>query len=374
MTLAIVAAALMAAGCHHTSSTDAGTMAVGGDTVTRHSRLLTIIDNPGYTLAEIRNPWDTTATLQRLILADREATLPAGLPADAQVVRTPVTSSLVYSSVHGALIEELGAIGSVTGVADAPYFKLKAIADGLTDGTVTDVGSSTNPSQEKIIELNPQVILTSPFQNAGHGVIEQLGIPIVECADYMESTPLGRAEWMKLFGRLYGKATQADSLFTVISHEYTHLANAAAKATSKPVVITERVVDGVWYVPGGGSYMARMLADAGASYPWADDASAGSLQLDAPTVLDRAADADYWLIRTYGFIPSHSMLAAESALNSRFKAFNTGGIYCSDTSQSMIFEEFPFHPDLLLGEYIRIFHPGLIAEGDGRLRYYQKID
>ncbi len=367
--LSVIALLVSSAGCGRTAG-NASPFDVGvGDTLTCEASLLTIVDCGEYTLVDVKNPWDTASLLQRYILITEKAAV-TGYP-DGVVVNVPLRSSLVYSSVHTAAIKEMGAVGAVTGVCDASYYKIPEILSGLSDGTVTDVGSSMSPSVEKIVAFSPDAILTSPFRNAGHGAIAQLGIPVIECADYMETSPLGRAEWIKLLGELYGKRDVADSIYNAVVARYNEIREFASTLDSSPVVISEMVTDGVWYMPGGGSYMARLFKDAGAVYPWADDSSSGSLQLDFATVYDRAGDADVWLIKTFGRDLTLDELRSVYPLNARMEAFSNGGVYACNTSATSLFEDFPFHPDMLLEEYVWIFHPELVA--DTALRYFRRV-
>ncbi len=340
-----------------------------GDTVTVISSLLTIVEYPEYTIADVANPWNPQKLMHRYVLIDSGAEngdLPEGV-----VIKTPLSRSLVYSSVHARVIKELGRISAVTAVCDAQYYKIAEIQDGLNSGAIADAGSSMSPSVELILDHQPQAILTSPFQNAGHGAIEKLGIPIVECADYMESSPLGRAEWIKLIGRLYGNSVMSDSLFTTIADNYASLVSEVADVDCRPTVISEMVTDGVWYVPGGASYMSQMFSDAGASYPWQNDKSSGSLQLDFATVYDRAHDADYWIIKTFDNDMTLAKLKETYPLHERMRAFNNGGVYSCNTATTSLFEDFPFHPDMLLRDFINIFHPGVLS--DSTLRYYRQV-
>ena len=226
-----------------------------------------------------------------------------------------------------------------------------------------------SPSVESIVALAPDAILLSPFENAGHGALEQTGVPVIECADYLESTPKGRAEWVRFLGLLYGCSEKADSIYKASAGAYDEIAARVAQSAARPVVITEMLTDGYWFVPGGSSYMARLLQDAGADYPWSNNNSVGSLQLDFSTVYAKAADADFWLIRTYGHDMTLDDLRSVYLLNSQFKAFKTGNVFVADTSEAPLFEEFPFHPELLLEEYAMIFHPELAG---GRLRYFHR--
>lgn len=341
----------------------------GGDTLTSQSDLLTMVRCDGYIIADVDNPWVEGALLERYILVDRDYDdeLPEGT-----VIRVPLTSSIVYSSVYTGAIDELGSAGAITGVADGQYFASSTIADRIRSGEIHDVGNSMSPSIETIVDLDPGAIILSPYQDQQPGAIEKAGIPIVRMADYMEATPLGRAEWIKLIGALYGNFESADSIFGATCKEYTRLCGDVTKRSGRPTVVTEQPLPGgTWDLPAGQSYMARMLHDAGADYPWADTSGAGSLKLDAAAVLDKAADADIWLIRSYGPL-TLTALGESSPVVPHFKAFNTGNVYVSDTSIVPLFDEFPFHPDRLLSEYIAIFHPELA--GDCPLNYFSRID
>lgn len=180
-----------------------------------------------------------------------------------------------------------------------------------------------------------------------------------------------RAEWIRLIGELYGNRASADSIYEAVCDRYRKLAQRTNSISHSPSVVTQMVNSGVWYVPGGNSYQARMLADAGALYPWRDDASAGSLPLDFAAVFDKAHDADYWLTSTYGSNLTLDEMKRTYPLNAKMKAFSTGGVYNVNTAESAFYDEFPFHPDLLLSDYINIFHPGLLD--NQALRYYRQV-
>lgn len=343
----------------------------GGDTLTSESRLLTLVDMDGYVVADVASPWadGDGSKLARYILADKDydGALPDGI-----VVRVPIESSVVYSGVYGGVIDELGAVDAVSGVAEGQYFTTPSIVSRLASGRISDIGNRASVSIERILDLDPDAILLSPYQNEDMGAVGKSGIPVVQCVDYMERTPLGRAEWVKLIGRLYGRESQADSLFECVRSEYEQLRDMVAVLDSAPMVLTEQPMPGgTWDVPAGDSYMARMLMDAGANYPWSGSAGAGSLKLDVAAVLDRAQHADYWLIRNYGPLSTQEMKAS-NPMSAQFDAYHRGGVYVCDTSQSPLFDEFPFHPERLLKEYIMIFHPGMMGSGEP-LRYYKRI-
>lgn len=322
-----------------------------------------------FTLVKIKNPWREGAMLQIYALVPRDSLLPDDIPDDAIVVRTPVKSALVYSSVHGGVIKELGEVQSITGVCDLEYFNMPEVITGVKEGRIVDAGKSVSPTVEKIMSFMPEVIILSPFQNGGYGILANLGIPIIECADYMENTPVGRAEWIKLFGELYDKRAEADSIFNSVKDKYDSLRSVASMTKERPKVISETVMSGVWYVPGGSSYMAHFYVDAGAEYPWADNNSAGSLSLDFAQVYDKAGDADFWLIRSTTQMTRESFVKS-NPLNGKFKACKDGNVYQCCTLETTLFQDFPFHPEILLEEYIKIFHPGMLP---GDLKYFAPL-
>lgn len=341
----------------------------GGDTVTSHSQLLRLTDHEGWTLAELRNPWDTAAAPLRYALAtDIANDIPDGLT----VIRVPVKRTVATSSIHMAAIVELGAFDALAAVTDAEYINIKSVKDAVASGRIADAGTATSPTLETILELSPDLVLATPYADSDHSALTKMKIPVIEMADYMEQTPAGRAEWIKLVGRLYGHAAKADSIYDASMAEYARLSKLAATSERHPKVITEQLTSGTWYVPGGASYMARLLSDSGAEYPFADNTSAGSLALDFATVFDRAGDADFWILKSYGKTLTLADLKADHELNAHMKAWQTGGVYAANTAECAMYEEFPFHPERLLADYMLIFHPEL-ADSLPAARYFHKV-
>lgn len=324
-----------------------------GENVLTHAQLLTMSKHDGITIATISNPWGE-GTLHRYVLVPADRDLPDSLP-EGTVVRTPLKNALVYSAVHTGVLAELGAADVVKGVTDVQYFTDSLVLAHVQEGTVADCGSSMSPTIEKVIEMHPDGILLSPYQDANYGQVTSLNIPLIECADYMEQTPLGRAEWIKFYGALVGKESEAEEIFDSVVKTYEQLRDErAASNKPHPKVLTETVISGVWNVPGGKSYMAQIIKDAGGNYPWADDEHSGSLSLDFTQVLAIAKDADVWLVKSFN-INSYADLKGAYELNDRFDAFKNRKVYCCDTNATRLFERFPFHPELLLTEYCNIF-------------------
>lgn len=376
MTTRLIIAALIAAiflpSCSHPSSESA--ISAGGDTLTVHSSLLTMTDYPqgGTTLVEIRNPWDSTGVLSRMALVPRDSAVPEWLPADYAVVRTPVRRMAVFSGVHTSALVELGGTDALAAVADGGFFAPDDMVSALLrEGRVADVGAAASPSVEKLTASRVEAVLLSPMQGQKLPQLPR-GICAVEMADYLETTPIGRAEWILLIGKLLGKYDEAAQIFKGVVDEYNALQFKAALCSTLPLVITETEYAGTWYVPAGESYMSRMISDAGARTPWTGTPGTGSLSLDMARVLADGIDADFWLIRTYGSEPTLAGLKAANPLNAKFKAFREGGVYGCDSSVRPIFNDVAFHPERVLADMVAIFHPSLMPGYEPR--YYRKAE
>ena len=335
------------------------------------AKLLSIAHDDDFTRVDITNPWDTTKILHTYILVPSSKEMPKKLP-KGTIIRTPVKNVLVYSSVHSSVLRELGAGDAVKGVCDAQYFNDSIIETGLKTGSIVDCGNSMQPTVEKVIAMKPDAILLSPYQDATYGQITKLNVPIVECADYLEYTPLGRAEWIKFYGELVGKPELAEEIYNTVVKEYNKIKESvASKKLKRPLILTENVISGIWNVPGGQSYMAQFIKDAGGDYPWKDDKNTGSLTLDFNQVLARAQKADYWLLKSPN-IRSLADLKGSYTLNDQFEAYKAGNVYVCDTNTSHFFDRFPFLAEVLLKEYFKIFHPEETT--DYELVFFKKIE
>lgn len=313
----------------------------------------------------IINPWKKDANLCSFTLSDSDESIPSN------TITRPLKRVIVYSTVHANIIKELGHLSAIKGVCDPQYFTIPEIIEGVNNGSIVNVGSSASPNIERIIALSPDAVIVSPYQDSQFKDIEKLGITVVQCADYMETSPLGRAEWIKLFGELFGEQEKADSIYNNVLSEYNQLKQLATQSQHKPKVLSENIINGTWYVPGGDSYMAQLFADAGSTYAWSDVHTTGSIPLDMAQVLEKSHDADVWLIKSLESSFSYTKLKAQNALNSEFKAFKQKNIYFCDTERTTLYQDFPFHPELLLKEYIAIFNPQLLP--DYNTQYYKPL-
>ncbi len=351
-----------------------------GDTVVfKYATQLSIVRHKDYTEVVVKNPWKEGKILHSYLLVpdsiDPQDISPSSFlvppSSTSTIVRTPLRRSVMFTTVHCAMLMSFGCEQSIAGVADLKYIKIPWIHEQVKAGRITDVGEGMSPVVEKIIDQRPDALFLSPFENSGgYGRLEEIGIPIIECAEYMEPSPLARAEWLRFYGMLFGCEARADSLFAVVDSSYCALKKLFTPVNKK--VLLDKVTGSVWYVPGGRSTIGQMIQDAGGNYPWADDDHSGSVSLPFEAVLEKAGEADVWLFR---YSSDHDItpdeLLSEHHGYDQFKAFRSGEIYGCDVERSLFYEESPFRPDWLLGDYIHILHPDI--PNLPPLRYYRKL-
>lgn len=347
---------MLLCGCGHRES---AACEDGGDTIEmRYAENIRMIRRGDVVHVELVNPWDTSKLL------------------NTYDIEKPLSRSAVFSSVHCSLIDELGKVGCIAAVCDLEYIGVKGIHDGVRKGSVADFGKSAAPDIERVIDTNPDALLVSPFENSGgYGALEKLGIPIIECADYMETSPLGRAEWVKFYGLLFGCYDESVALFDSIECAYNGLrdkVNASDGKAENPRVITDLITGSTWYVPGANSTIGILIRDAGGDYVFADRRESGSLALSPETVFDMAQDADVWLLRyTQRTDMTCRELSAANTLYSRMNALKGRSVYGCNLEYSPFFEDTPFHPERLLMDFAAMFHPEVLP--DYELRYFKKL-
>ncbi len=344
-----------------------------GDTVSmKYAEYLKIIKYDGYAVAELADPWNKGKILHTYVLVDEKSPLPSKLP-EGTLVRTPLKKAVVTTSVHCGLIMSFGKGESIRGVCDLKYINLPWIQDRCKKGKIADCGNGMTPTLEKIIDIGADAVIISPFQNSGgYGRLDEWKRPIIEAADYMETSALGRAEWMKFYGMLFGAEKQADSIFAKVETDYNNLKKIAESSKVTKSLLIDKPGGSVWYVPGGRSTIGIIMSDAGAEYPFASDKNSGSLALTFESVLEKASGADAWLIRYNS--PQHltyATLLSENRGYSQFKAFKDKEVYGCNTNFNTFYEDTPFHPELLLRDFIIISHPDL--KNLGKPKYFERI-
>lgn len=324
-----------------------------------------------YKLISVRDPWDSTRILQKYILVDKSKELPSNLP-EGTIIRTPLEQIVVSSTIHSATLQEIGAINTIKGVCEPEYIDIDYIQQGIRNGTITDLGQAANPIVEKIIDIEPEAIWATPIEGSNYGSVSKTGIPIIETPDYMETEPLGRAEWIRFYSHFFNNEAQADSLFNETERNYNSIKEKVASVENRPTAFLDLMYGNVWYTSGGDSFVAKMLNDAGAQYAWSDDHRVKTVPLAFEQVLEKAGDTEFWLIKyNQPYTLTYNLLSKEYQPYSYFEAFKDRNIYECNTGIKKYYEDLPIHPDYILQDFAYIFHPSLFP--DYTPRYYNKM-
>ena len=280
------------------------------------------------------------------------------------IIRTPVKSVVAFSSTQWSVFQKLDEIDKVKGILESNYTTNNEILRLVAEGKIIDAGMSTNVNTEKIIHLQPDVILVTPYPTVDYSHLKELsGATMVSFPDYLESHPLGRAEWMKVVGLLCGKEDVTNQWFDDVVRRYESLSYKCSVIEEKPTVFSDLPFENQWYVPGGNSYIAKIFSDAGGDYIWKDNESTGSLHIDAESVLLKAHNADFWRVINSSDVPfTYERLKNENELYPLFKAFKEKQLLVCNVRESGYFEKSQYEPDVLLADFIYHFHPELLTE------------
>ena len=350
--------------CKETSEGKKTISKEGVETPIENAKGFTITKYDGYSLIEVKTPWPDAEEPFRYILKKKGSTLPEDLKYD-QIVEIPVEKTVVTSTTHIPAIEALNKENTITGFPGLNYISSDKTRKLIDKGEISELGQNENINTEVLIELAPDVVVGFAINasNKSFETIQKTGIPVIYNGDWTEQTPLGKAEWIKFFGALYGMEKEAAEIFDKIKSEYTSAKELAKTADNSPKVISGAMFNDNWYMPYGNSWQAQFLKDANADYLYDDTKGDGSLSLAFETVLEKAEDAEYWV--SSGQFTSYDQLFNESEHYKRFKAVQDKNVYSVSLSQGetggiLFYELGPQRPDLILKDLISIFHPGLL--------------
>lgn len=366
--------AFLPVSCSQPSSTQPATLSE-----MRYASLLTMqAVGQHSTFVRIANPWHTDVTAkQYLLVPGTETTLADTLLAQAErqygavtLLHTPLCQQTITSTCHAWLLHELDALQSIGVMCDTGYLRDSTMLTMIANGEIADGGNGMAPNAEVLFAKQSDAIWISPFEGAGLPQQISRKVPVIYCADYMETSPLGRAEWMRFYGRLVGREQMADSLFNVVATNYDSICSLANTRSSR-TVISDLPYSGTWFIAGGQSTMGQLYRDAGLRYPWADDTHAGSLSLAPEAVFAKGHEAQLWLIKYNSADGDWTMdeLLQQNTFFPQFAATQNGGVYGCNTAKSDYFDVTPFRPDWLLEE---LEH--LNDEKTDSLRFFKKLE
>lgn len=313
-------------------------------------------------LLDIQDPQREESQAFHYLLTPK-GTVVKNLPEGYTRLEVPVKSVICMTSLQLSNFIKLEELDRVVGVTSTRHLFNEEINQRLKDGRTHKIGIEGNFDNEVIIGVNPDVILISPFKRGGYDALKEVGIPLLPHLGYKEMTPLGQAEWIKFVGLLTGQTEKANRLFAEIESRYNELKELTGKVEKRPVVFSGELRGGNWYAVGGKSFLAQLFKDAGADYFLSEDEHSGGVTLDFETVYSQAAHAQYWrIVNSYQGTFSYEALKGEDERYADFDAFkNKGVVYCN-MREVPFYESMPTHPEVVLSDLIKVFHPQLLPD------------
>ena len=293
-------------------------------------------------------------------------------------LRIPISRIVVTSTTHIPMIELLNEENSIVGFPNASYISSQKTRQRVEQGFIKEIGKENLLNTEVLLNLQPDLVLGYSVSTANKSleIIKKSGIPVIYNGDWLEETPLGRAEWIRFFGVLYDKQKMADSIFKTIETAYLEVKLLALKTSEKPTILSgAEMSKDIWNLPAGESFVAQFLADANLDYLWKNSKGKGSLSLSFESVFERAKEADFWIAP--GYFSSKIEMLEHNKLYAEFKAFKKDNIYTSTLKKGknggvIYYELAPTRPDLVLKDLIKIVHPELLP--NYTLTFFEKMN
>ena len=343
-----------------------------------HARGFTIDYYGNFKIVKILSPFGKSTDTMTYVLVQRGTVRPKGF-SESQFIEIPVRSLVVMSSLHIGLVGFMEAEEVLTGMGNVKYVSSPKVIEKIKAKKIVEVGKDQGLNEELLITMHPDLIMAigSPVSKINRfQSLKQAGIPVMINSEWVETTPLARAEWVKLLAALLNKESLANKKFHEVEKDYSRLANLTKKSTFKPSLITGMNSKDSWLVPNGNSYVCKFLQDAGGSYHWANTKATGSLPLSFESVYPIALKADYWLNVSILNIQSKEEILAKDARYSDFKAFKTGQIYTYNKRMNSqgandYWESGAVNPHHVLADLIKIIHPELLPKHE--LIYYKQV-
>lgn len=325
----------------------------------------------GYRLVDIQDPQKENSQSFHYALVPR-GTNPTGIPEDYTIIHTPVRSAICMTSLQLSNFIKLNAQELVVGITSTRHLFNEIMNNQLASGKTSKIGIEGNFDSEVIMALDPDIIFISPFKRGGYDTMRDIGIPLVPHLGYKENTPLGQAEWLKFIGMFTGLEQQANAEFTIIEQHYNALKEKVSARENRPVVFSGEMRGGNWYAVGGRSFLAQLFKDAGADYFLKDDPRSGGVTLDFETVYSEAENAQYWrIVNSYPGEFTYDALRSEDSRYADFRAFREKGVIYSNMREKPFYESMPVEPEVILADFIYVFHPELLP--DYKPKYYELL-
>ena len=360
-------------GCRQNEN--ATTLKLNNKNTIQHAKGFEIYPYSGFSVVKIKNPWPNSKIEYTYILQEKHGIIPDSLKQNT-IIQVPIKTIVATSTTHIPSLEMLGVENSLVGFPNLNYISSEKVRKRIDALKVRELGSNQALNLEMILDLAPSVIIGYGIDNNNPTLdnLQKSGLKVILNGDWNEQTPLGKAEWIKLFGALYSKEKQAESLFSSIEKEYNATLLLAKKAAFKPTVLAGAMYENIWYLPQGNSWGSLFLKDAQANYLWSETTGSGSLALPFETVFEKAKEADFWI---QGQFSTLNEIVNANKHYTQFKAFKTKKVYSFGSKKGksggvLFYELAPNRPDLVLKDILKIVHPELLPNYE--LYFYEKLN
>lgn len=317
-----------------------------------------------FTVMKVTKPWPEATKGFTYVCANSKENIPDSLQ-QFTFIKTPMQNVVVTSTTHISSIVSLSESDKIKGFPNLNYISSPIVRNLIDNGKIKELNDNESLNFEKTIDLKPDVIVGLSINNetAKFNQFEKAGIPVLYNADWVENSPLGKAEWIKFFGVLFNKQKEATAFFDNIVKEYNNAKSAVAHVSDVPTVLSGAIFQDVWYAPQGESWMADFITDAKGQYIWKDSKGTGSLSLSLESVLDKGIQADVWI--GPGQFTSYAEMLAANQHYKQFEAFKQKSIFSyslkkGTTGGIIFYEDATNRPDLVLKDLISILHPTVL--------------
>lgn len=320
----------------------------------------------GRKLVEVLYPYQGATAGYKYLLVPKGEEVPAHDP-DVKIIRTPLTSIVCTSTTHVPLLDYLGETDALVGFPTTDYISSEKVRKRIDEGKVQELGIDKGINLERLAVLKPDMLMgyATSSDYGQFRKMEELGVPVVVNAEYLEKHPLGRAEWIKFMALFFNQEKRADSVFQVVEQNYLATQKLVSQATAQPSVLMGILYGDAWFLPGGENYSAKLFKHAGCNYLWKDNPSHGYLELSFESVFEKANQADFWIgVGTYASLKE---IEAADHRYAKFRAFQQKNVYTYDARRgakggSEFMELGYLRPDIILKDLVRITHPELMPE------------
>lgn len=348
----------------------------GREVSVKYARGFRIQDFENYLKLTVRNPLDTSLILDTYILY-RDKNFGTGKFQEMHCIQIPVQNIACLSTTHVGFLEALHLEDKIVACSGTQYLYNDKISDLVKSGNIKEMGAEGSLNTELLVTLHPSIIMAYNMGDPSYDQFDKLlslqMMPVLN-NEYLETSPLGQAEWIKFTAAFFNELDAADNIFDSITTEYEKVKSTVAQITDKPDVFTGMAFKGEWTIPGGKSFAAHYLADAGADYIWKDDTKTGNYPVALEEVIAKAKDADFWL-HAGAAENLHNIRSADERYKV-FSAFQHENIFNNNNRVNAAggndyWESGVISPHIVLKDLVRIFHPDVLPEHE--LVYYKQL-